>query len=125
LDDVKRKDKNMVLKINKIKMGWNDLFDFLNAIPVVYILIASTDESNAFVPGQVLFSRERQIVNKTTLISRIQKRIQNAMYLMYFLVSLATKNQVFQCSWGGIEVLSRRKPGFDSPWDHHLEYQGF
>jgi hypothetical protein len=51
--------------------------------------------------------------------SRIQKRIQNAMYLMYFLVSPATKNQVFQRLWGGIEVLSLRKPGFDSPWDHH------
>jgi len=34
------------------------------------------------------------------------------MYLMHSHVSLATKTRVFQSLRGGIEVLSRRKPGF-------------
>jgi len=46
------------------------------------------------------------------------------MYLMHSPVSHATKNQVFQGLRGGIEALSRRKTGFDSPWDHHIEHQG-
>ena len=50
---------------------------------------------------------------QTLKIFRIQKRIQNAMYLMHFHASLATKNQVFQRLRGGIKVLSRQKPVSD------------
>ena len=38
---------------------------------------------------------------------------------MCFFIPLVTKNQGIQCFWGGIKVLSRRKPGFDSRWDYH------
>ncbi len=44
---------------------------------------------------------------------------------MCFFIPLVTKNQGFQCLWGGIKVLSRRKPGFDSRWDHHIDNKGF
>jgi len=69
--------------------------------------------------GVILFEMEDLVMYSC----RIQTRIQNAKHLMYFFIHLVTKNQGFQCLWGGIKVLSRRKPGFDSRWDHHKNQQ--
>jgi len=53
------------------------------------------------------------------------ERTQNVMIVLCPYVFVATKNQVFQCLRGGIEVLSRLRQGFESPWGRHLKIQAF
>ena len=50
-----------------------------------------------------------------------QKRTQNVMIFMPLMTLLLENNVIIQVCWGDVEALSRRKPGFKSPWDYQNE----
>jgi len=53
---------------------------------------------------------------------RTQGRTQNVVPVMLLMTLISEKNEENQACWGGMETLSRWKPGFKPPWDYQLYF---